>query len=324
MTSIPKKTDKVGLKSMRYISLLPVIQKFYNRALQTAVKREKRTHETNILGYEPGRSTAGITATLRQILGKATEWSIGAFVASADVEGAFDCIEHVDIERALLQKGVHPSSICALLRKSCDLKGRINLPGAPMSSPFPFGRGVRQGSVEGPDMRNQVLDHALREPAARWEAEGIGFKLATEYRRKKCRRTFSGENMKGADGPVLHYLCWADDLYAMAGSIEHLIRILSDMTNAVEGLDMMWKEKSLKIVAGPYTNYKSGQKIEMLSKNGIKYFWQVVDGMEALGTWLDNRGGPETSLWHRISKGNYVPREENAVLRSQNPGQQTN
>ena len=29
LTAIPKKTDKVGLQSMRYISLLPVIQKFY-------------------------------------------------------------------------------------------------------------------------------------------------------------------------------------------------------------------------------------------------------------------------------------------------------
>ena len=65
--------------------------------------------------------------------------------------------------------------------------------------------------------------------------------------------------MKGADGPVLHHLCWADDLYAMAGSIEHLIRILTDMTNAVEELHMKWKEKSLKIVAGPCTNYKSGR-----------------------------------------------------------------
>ena len=129
--------------------------------------------------------------------------------------------------------------------------------------------------------------------------------------------------MKGADGPVLHHLCWADDLYAMAGSIEHLIRILTDMTNAVEGLDMKWKEKSLKIVAEPYTNYKSGQKIEIVSKNGRKYIWHVVDGMEALGTWLDNRGGSATSLWHRISKGKYVLREEDAVLRSQNPGQQT-
>ena len=50
------------------------------------------------------RSTAGTTATLRQILGKATEFGVGAFVASADVEGAFDCIKHMDVERALLQK----------------------------------------------------------------------------------------------------------------------------------------------------------------------------------------------------------------------------
>ena len=29
LTAIPKKSDKVGFRSMRYISLLPVIQKFY-------------------------------------------------------------------------------------------------------------------------------------------------------------------------------------------------------------------------------------------------------------------------------------------------------
>ena len=41
----------------------------------------------------------------------------------------------------------------------------------------------------------------------------------------------------------------------MAGSMEHLIRILTDMTNVVEDLDMKWKEKSLKNVAGPETKY---------------------------------------------------------------------
>ena len=38
LIAIPKKTDKVGLQSMRYVSLLLVLQKFYIRALQTAVK----------------------------------------------------------------------------------------------------------------------------------------------------------------------------------------------------------------------------------------------------------------------------------------------
>ena len=84
--------------------MLLVLQKIYIRALQTAVKRERRPNETNILGYEPGRSTAGITATLREIFGRAAEWVFGAFVASADVEGAFGCIRHMDIERALPAK----------------------------------------------------------------------------------------------------------------------------------------------------------------------------------------------------------------------------
>ena len=47
LTAIPKKTDKVGLQSMRYISLLPVLQKFYIRTLQTAVRRERKPHEIN-------------------------------------------------------------------------------------------------------------------------------------------------------------------------------------------------------------------------------------------------------------------------------------
>ena len=118
LTAIPRKSDKVGFRSMRYISLLPVTQKFYIRALQSAVRRERKPHETNILGYEPGRSTAGVTATLRQVLSKAAEW---------------DGIKHDDVAKALLRKGVHPESVCSLLRESSDLKGRINLPGAPMS-----------------------------------------------------------------------------------------------------------------------------------------------------------------------------------------------
>ena len=56
------------------------------------------------------------------------------------------------------------------LRESSDLKGGINLLGAPMSPAFLYARGARPGSVEGPDLWNQVLDNALREPAGRESA----------------------------------------------------------------------------------------------------------------------------------------------------------
>ena len=98
------------------------------------------------------------------------------------------------------------------------------------------------------------------------------------------------------EGRVLHHSCWADDLYAMAGTLNHLTRILEDMTNAIERLG--WKEKSLTIVAWPFTEYKSGDVVEIISSSGIRWIWRVVEGMEALGTCS------EASMWHRISEAN--------------------
>ena len=141
-------------------------------------------------------------------------------------------------------------------------------------------------------MWNQVLNNALREPAGRWETEGVIFMLARDYRKaQKRRRGSSGDAVKD-EGQVLHHLCWADDMYAMAGTMNHLTRILEDMR---------WKEKSLTIVAGPFTEYKPGDVVEIISNSGIRWIWRVVEGMEALGTWLDKRGCSEASMWHRIS-----------------------
>ena len=99
-------------------------------------------------------------------------------MASADVEGVFDGTKYNDVEKALLQKGVHPEAVCSLVRESCDLKGRIDLLGAPMSSAFLYARGAWQGSVEGADMWNQVLVNAPREPPGRWETQGVRFMFA--------------------------------------------------------------------------------------------------------------------------------------------------
>ena len=172
-----------------------------------------------------------------------------------------------------------------------------------MSPAFLYAGGARQGGVEGPDMWNQVVDNALREPASRWESEGVGFMLAKDYRKAKKRRGSSGEDVKD-EGRVLHHLCWADDLCPMAGTMNHLTRILEDKTNAIERLGMRWKEKSLTIVAGPFTEYKPGDTVEIISNGGVRWIWRVVEGMEARGTWLDNRGCSEACMWHRISKAN--------------------
>ena len=228
---------------------------------------------------------------------------VGAFVACG---GAFDCIKHDDVERALLQKGVRPESVCSLLRQSRDLEGRFNLLGAPMCPAFLYVHGALQGSLESLDMCNQVLDTALREPAGRWESEGIGFRPATDYRKAQKRRRGSFDEAVKHEGRVLHHLSLADDLYAMASTMNHLTRILGGVTRAVGRLGMRWKEKSLTIVAGTFTEYKPGVVVEIISSSCKSWVWRVVEGMEALGTWLDNRGCSEASMLYRISKGNSI------------------
>ena len=58
-TATPKKSDKVGFRAMRHISLLLVIQKFYIRALQTAVRRERKPHERYTATVSQQRSQQG-------------------------------------------------------------------------------------------------------------------------------------------------------------------------------------------------------------------------------------------------------------------------
>ena len=71
--------------------------------------------------------------------------------------------------------------------------------------------------------------------------------------------------------------------------MNHLTRILVDVTNSIERVGLQWKEKSLTIVAGSHTETKPGNVVEIISNNGRSWVWRVVEGMEALGTWLDCR-----------------------------------
>ena len=100
----------------------------------------------------------------------------------------------------------------------------------------------------------------------------------------------------------------------MEGTVNHMTRILEDKTNAIERLGMRWKEKSLNVVAGLFTECKPGDTVEIISNGGVRWIWRVAEGMEALETWLDNRGCSEASMWHRISKANSMFHSKKALF----------
>ena len=91
----------------------------------------------------------------------------------------------------------------------------------------------------------------------------------------------------------------------------HLTHILRDM---IEQLGMQWKEKSITIVALPYTEYKAGDAVEIFSNKGRR--WVLACGGGHGGSWLmaGSRSCSEASLWHRISKGNSLFFAKKALL----------
>ena len=106
---------------------------------------------------------------------------------SADVEAAFDGIGHEDVTQALLQKGVHPGTVCQFLRESFDLRTESAYRVQLVSSEFLDARVTRQGSVEGPDLWNQVLDNVLREPmhVGKLRESALDLQRITAERRRK-------------------------------------------------------------------------------------------------------------------------------------------
>ena len=77
---------------------------------------------------------------------------------------------------------------------------------------------------------------------------------------------------------------------------------IEDMRDSVERLGMQRKEKSLAAVSGPCTDYKAGDTVEITSNKGRRWVWRVVDGLEALGSWLGVCGCSEAGHWHKNRK----------------------
>ena len=109
----------------------------------------------------------------------------------------------------------------------------------------------------------------------------------------------------------------------MAGTMDHLTCIKKDMRDSIERLGMQCEEKRLAIVAGPYTEYKAGDTVEITSNKGRRWVWRVMDGLEALGSWLGVRGCSEGSLLAQNRKSQFpVLRKEILAVRSQVSGQE--
>lgn len=212
-----KKGDAELPQNYRPISIIPVMAKLYSAILY----RRIRDHVDGRLadeqfGFRRGRGCADAVHILRTVVEKSNEWGEELWLATLDVEKAFDRVHHSSIFGALLEGEVNMSIVAALRRMYSELKANVCLwPGAESRS-FNVERGVRQGDPLSPLLFNLMLDQVLREVGAIWRRRGYG--------------TNVGQKLAGER---LTHIAFADDMTVVARSWLSMKRMLDMLKTAL-------------------------------------------------------------------------------------------
>ena len=218
----------------RGITLISVFAKWYMGCVVWLLRKFVQTASTwrwrrlLIFGFEEHHSTEQICVGLQLLVSKGREWPSGhpIVVLSADVKAAFDELDLDAVLDCLCHWNFPGELIAALVEESLELEAEAMLHGV-RSKTFPFTRSVRQGGVESTFEWNLVVRRMLDSCYDRWQAAGYGVRLPVVG--------------------LINHVVWADNLYFIGHSIEHVVAMAQDITDCLLSLRMRWKPSSLQL-----------------------------------------------------------------------------
>ena len=202
MVMLFKKGDSALPKNYRPIAVLLVLAKCYSGVLLRRVRQnleEKRTPEE--IGFRKGYSCSDLVHALRLTSVKAIEWGECVWMASLDIEKAFDRLVDEAMVEGLKEAGVDECSVQAIRRIYSEQFGFVQLDPELRSRFFSILRGVRQGDPLSPILFANTFRIGMAKLKEKWEAKNYG--------------TIIGSN-EGRDR--LTYLLFADDTTLIATS----------------------------------------------------------------------------------------------------------
>ena len=143
---IMKKGDPELPKHYRPNSVIPVLAKLYSTLLYQGLQKllDGQLSDEQY-GFRKGRGCADAVHVLQRVIEKSAEWREELWVATLDVEKAFDRVHHSCLFNVLLESGADASIVAALFRLYADLQASAVLWPGEESRNFRVERGVRQG-----------------------------------------------------------------------------------------------------------------------------------------------------------------------------------
>ena len=226
----------------------------------------------------------GCVHILRAVIEKSAEWGEELWIATLDVEKAFDRVHHSSLFEALLSEGVDASIIACLYALYSDLHASVMLWDGAESRSFEMQRGVRQGDPLSPLLFNLVLNRVLEEVRAVWRRRGYGSNVGATIR-----------------GDKLTHVAFADDMSLVARSWLSMKRMLSLLRKALGQRGLALHPSKCKV----QTNL---QKSEICGDIYVEdgFFVEVLapgDNLVLLGTLLNLDDVSSNEITNRIAAG---------------------
>ncbi len=175
LTILFKKGDITMPTNYRPIAIIPVMCKVFGGILLNRMKTitdALRTEED--IGFRADYSCGDLVHTLRMVSEKSIEWNETVWMASLDLEKAFDKILHSAVFEGLQKAGVDEATIQAIRLRYSDQHAYVQLEANLRSRLFSILRGVRQGDPMSPLLFTNTIREAMLPLKVKWEEEGVG------------------------------------------------------------------------------------------------------------------------------------------------------
>lgn len=182
-----KKGPKENTENYRPISLSSIFYKIFSKIIQSRITTKlEDVIPSEQAGFRSGFSTTDHLHSINQIIEKVNEYNLTIYFAFVDYMKAFDSLEHISIEEALIQASVEPKYIRIILNIHEESLAYITT--VLQREPFRIERGVTQWDPLSPSTLFICTPEALLKKID-WKKRGIKI-----------------------NGKYLPYLCFADDI----------------------------------------------------------------------------------------------------------------
>jgi len=290
LTVIFKKGDPKLPKNYRPISIFPVLEKCFCVFLLQRICDKLEEHQPlEQFGFRRHLGCVDAVHVLQMLREKSSEWGEQIWLASLDLEKAFDKVLHEAVFDSLVDISVDYNIIwmlrslyshqCAHVQLDTDTRSRI----------FEILRGVRQGDPLSPALFNNVTAKMMRPLKARWEAKRFGTVIGCD----------SDLQLSRLQADRLTSLSFADDTTLIANSRASLTHMFNDIMAALPnyGLCLNLDKCSIQTIGclhgpTPASIQINGGSIPIISADS---------GFKVLGCYVSLSNGIQTELNFRMS-----------------------